>query len=209
MDMLNQVSRTQLSHIALCSGEAGIGKSRLVAEFQKYISTQPVNMVQGTCASYMRITPYRVVGDILRNMLSISESDPSKSRVKGYANALEQLIWIAMMFSPFCCKSLELLHSDPVMEVRIKLLEPSMLRRQTHFALRMFFLAESRKSPLVLFFDDLHWVDQASGEFLEYICQSVDRFRFCWSWWRAILENMGLHNRSGLLPLNTPVSRLN
>ncbi len=49
-----------------------------------------------------------------------------------------------------------------------------MLRRQTHFALRMFFIAESRRSPLILVFDDLHWVDQPSGQFLEYLCQSLE-----------------------------------
>ncbi len=38
----------------------------------------------------------------------------------------------------------------------------------------MYFIAQSRKSPIVLVFDDLHWVDQPSGQFLEYLCQSLD-----------------------------------
>ena len=82
IDVFQEVINTDTSHIVCCSGEAGIGKSRLIAEFRSYLSSYPVTMVQGTCASYMRITPYRVVADVLRNMLSISELDPTSEQRK-------------------------------------------------------------------------------------------------------------------------------
>ncbi len=176
IEIFKQVISADTSHIVLCSGEAGIGKTRLVAEFSNYLSSHPVTMVQGTCASYMRITPYRVVADVLRNLLSISESDPIIEQRKALRHHLEKLGLDRNDILPYLMHVLGLLQSDPVMEVRIKLLEPSMLRRQTHFALRMFFIAESRQFPLILVFDDLHWVDQASGQFLEYICQSLEEF---------------------------------
>jgi predicted ATPase/class 3 adenylate cyclase len=176
VDIFQEVISTDTSHIVCCSGEAGIGKSRLIAEFRNYLASYPVTMVQGTCASYMRITPYRVVADVLRNMLAISELDPTSEQRKALRRRLEQLGLDRDDILPYLMHVLGLLQSDPVMDVRIKLLEPSMLRRQTHFALRMFFIAESRQLPLVLVFDDLHWVDQASGHFLEYICQSLEDF---------------------------------
>ncbi len=162
------------SEIVLCSGEAGIGKSRLVAEFKNYLAAHQVTMVQGTCALYMRITPYRVLADILRNILGISELDPINEQRKILQRHLEQFGLDRNDIFPYMMHVLGILHSDPVLEVRIKLLDPSMLRRQTHFALRMFFIAESRRSPLVLVFDDLHWVDQPSGQFLEYLSQSLE-----------------------------------
>ncbi len=174
VEVFKQVIGTNSSEIVLCSGEAGIGKSRLVAEFRNYLSTHPVTLVQGTCALYMRITPYRVVADVLRNILGISELDPINEQRKILQRHLEQFGLDRNDILPYMMHVLGILHSDPVLEVRIKLLDPSMLRRQTHFALRMFFIAESRRSPLVLIFDDLHWVDQPSGQFLEYLCQSLE-----------------------------------
>jgi predicted ATPase/class 3 adenylate cyclase len=172
--VFKQVIGNNTSEIILCSGEAGIGKSRLVAEFRNYLTNHPVTMVQGTCALYMRITPYRVLADVLRNILGISELDPINEQRKTLQRHLEQFGLDRSDILPYMMHVLGILHSDPVLEVRIKLLDPSMLRRQTHFALRMFFIAESRRSPLILVFDDLHWVDQPSGQFLEYLCQSLE-----------------------------------
>jgi len=162
------------SEIAFCSGEAGIGKSRLMVEFRSLLSAYRVTMVQGTCALYMRIMPYRVVGDVLRNILGINELDPIHEQRKILRQHLEQFDLDRSDILPYLMHVLGILHSDPVLEVRIKLLDPSMLQRQTHFALRMFFIAQARKTPLVLVFDDLHWVDQPSAQFLEYLCQSLE-----------------------------------
>lgn len=180
LDQLIQVFQKVIdassSKITLCSGEAGIGKSRLIAEFRNHLAAYPVTVVQGTCALYMRITPYRVLADVLRNLLGISELDPIQEQRKILQKHLEQLGLDRNDILPYLMHVLGIVHTDPVLEVRIKLLDPSMLRRQTHFALRMFFIAESRRSPLVLVFDDLHWVDQPSGQFLEYLCQSLEPY---------------------------------
>jgi predicted ATPase len=174
IQVFNHVIGTNSSEIVLCSGDAGIGKSRLVAEFRNYLVDHPITIVQGTCALYMRITPYRVLADILRNILGISELDPLNEQRKILQRHLEQSGLDSNDILPYLMHVLGILHSDPVLEVRIKLLDPSMLRRQTYFALRMFFISESRRAPLILVFDDLHWVDQPSGQFLEYLCQSLE-----------------------------------
>jgi predicted ATPase/class 3 adenylate cyclase/Tfp pilus assembly protein PilF len=174
IEIFNEGLETKNSEIVFCSGDAGIGKSRLVAEFKNYLSEKQVVMVQGTCALYMRITPYRVVADVLRNILGISELDPVLEQRKTLRQHLEQYDLDRSDILPYLMQILGILHSDPISEVRIKLLDPSMLHRQTHFALRMFFIAQARKFPLVLVFDDLHWVDQPSGQFLEFLCQSLE-----------------------------------
>jgi predicted ATPase/class 3 adenylate cyclase len=174
IDVFNQAIGSNSSEIVLCSGEAGIGKSRLMAEFRNYLADQPVTIVQGTCALYMRITPYRVLADILRNILGVSELDPINEQRKTLQRHLELFDLDHNDILPYMMHVLGILHSDPVLEVRIKLLDPSMLLRQTHFALRIFFIEESRRSPLVLVFDDLHWIDQPSGQFLEFLCQSLE-----------------------------------
>ncbi len=120
IEIFNQGIDTNTSEIVFCSGEAGIGKSRLVVEFRNYLSTRRVTMIQGTCALYMRITPYRVVADILRNILGISELDPIHEQHKILRQHLEQFDLDRSDILPYLMHVLGILHLDPVLEVRIK-----------------------------------------------------------------------------------------
>jgi predicted ATPase/class 3 adenylate cyclase len=174
IQVYKQVAAERNSRIALISGDAGIGKSRLIAEFRNQLSGQAVNIYQGTCAAYMRITPYRVVADILRNLIHVSELDEGKIQREALQQHMEQLGLAQADILPYLLEVLGLLRADPVLEVRIKLLEPSMLQRQTHLALRTLLVAEARLAPTVLIFDDLHWVDPASRQFIENLCQSLE-----------------------------------
>jgi predicted ATPase/class 3 adenylate cyclase len=171
---IKQVVSDRNSKIALISGEAGIGKSRLMVELRNDISGQQVRLFKGTCAAYMRIAPYRVVADIVRSIIQVSELDTDKTQREALQEHLDRLGLSNRDILPYLLQVLGLLHSDPVLEVRIKLLEPAMLQRQTHLALRMFFMAQASQSPCVFIFDDLHWVDSASRQFLENLCQSLE-----------------------------------
>ena len=169
----DQLIQTNESQIVLISGDAGLGKSRLIAEFRNNQIKNGVRCFWGTCASYMRITPYRVVGDVLRNYLQISELDNVNTQREALQQTLTRLNLDKHDILPNLLFVLGLLKEDPMLEVRVKLLEPVMLQRQTQLALRTFFTTISRQSPIVLIFDDLHWVDQASQQFLEYFCQAI------------------------------------
>lgn len=176
MQAIQQIRKAGATQVVLCSGDAGIGKTRLMTEMSNALVSEAVKTYQGTCAAYMRITPYRVVGDLVRNMIRVSEIDPENVQKEALRQRLEQLGLDQNDILPYLLHVLGLLHSEPFLEVRIKLLEPSMLQRQIHLALRTLFLAEARLSPTIIIFDDLHWVDQASREFIEYLCQSLEDF---------------------------------
>ena len=75
---------------------------------------------------------------------------------------------------PYILHVLELPQLNLFSETQLSALDTTMLQRQTHAALRKFLTAEAEFSPTVFIFDDLHWVDQASKEFLEYFSQAVD-----------------------------------
>jgi predicted ATPase/class 3 adenylate cyclase len=162
------------SHIILISGEAGLGKSRLVAEFINAQKESKVTSYWGTCAAYMRITPYRLIADVIRNILAVSELDPIDQQNEALQKFLTQIGLTQQDILPNLLHVLGLLHSDSVAEARLRLLEPLMLQRETQLALRTFFTAVSRRQFSIFIFDDLHWVDQASQQFLEYFCQVVE-----------------------------------
>ena len=112
--------------------------------------------------------------DILRNLLGISELDSDLIQREALRQRLELSGLELNETLPYLLQILGLLQSDPILELRIKLLEPAMLQRQIHVAVRLMLLAEARRSPMVIVFDDLHWIDQASQQFLEYLCLSID-----------------------------------
>jgi class 3 adenylate cyclase/tetratricopeptide (TPR) repeat protein len=174
LEAYQQVKSGHESRIVLCSGEAGIGKSRLIGEFRKSLNGEKVRFYQGTCAAYMRITPYRVVADVLRTMIGVSEVDDERIQIEALGRYVRHLGLEEDSVLPYLLHALGLWESDPLLEMRFKLLEPNMLQKQTHLALRSLLTAEARQSPTVLVFDDLHWVDQASRQFLEYFCQALD-----------------------------------
>lgn len=160
------------SHIILISGEAGLGKTRLVAEFVN--AQKDVNVFWGTCAAYMRITPYRIIANVIRNILGVSEIDPILHQREALEHHLVKLGLAQPDILPNLLHVLGLLHSDPVVEARLKLFEPNMLQRETQLSLRTYFTKLTQGLFSIFILDDLHWVDQASQQFLEYYCQVIE-----------------------------------
>lgn len=171
---LDLVRQKGTSQIILCSGEAGMGKTRLVAEFRNSLAEQSVDVFLGTCASYMRTTPYRVISDVIRNILNLSEMDSENLHRETLQKHLEGLGIEYREILPYLLSVLGFAQSDPILDARLQLLDPSMLQRQTHDALRSFFVIHAQKTPIILIFDDLHWVDQASKDFLVHLCQTLE-----------------------------------
>jgi hypothetical protein len=67
--LVDQV-RTGQGHTALIAGEAGIGKSRLVAELKPAVTSQGLTMLQGRCFELDRVLPYAPLVDLLRSWLA-------------------------------------------------------------------------------------------------------------------------------------------
>ena len=173
VENLNAVREGKGGRVVFINGNAGIGKTRLVAEFRNALEGKPVNFYLGNCASYMRITPFRVIADILRNILHLSEMEPAQSQQEALYQYLKQLDLETSDLFDYLASVLGIAQQDPVSEVRLKLLDPVMLQRQVHTALRAFLLAKAQNAVTVLIFDDLHWVDPASLSFLDYFSHSL------------------------------------
>ena len=59
-------------------------------------------------------------------------------------------------------------------------MDPQIRRRRTFEALKKLFLRESLNQPLILIFEDLHWIDSETQGFLDVLSESVaSRARSC------------------------------
>jgi class 3 adenylate cyclase/tetratricopeptide (TPR) repeat protein len=174
-EVLSRVKNDQTPHILYLSGEAGLGKTRLIAEFRKSKAGSAIKFHSASCSSSMRVTPYLVLQKILRAILHISVTDSTRDQTEAVLNHVAFLGLDENDIAPFLLHVLGLPLVHPFSSARFNLLEPKVLQRQTHAALKAILSAEARLSATVLIFDDLHWVDQATKEFLEYYSQVVDQ----------------------------------
>ncbi len=173
-DTLADVCRLRHSRIAVITGEAGVGKSRLVAEFLDSVVQREIRSYRGGCLTYARARPFWLLADLLRDIMHISETDPAELQCEGARTYLDGLQLNNDDVFPYLTHMLGLEQTDPRIEARLRHLESVALQKLIHAALRQVFLAEARMAPTVLIFEDLHWIDPASREFLEHLIQTID-----------------------------------
>jgi predicted ATPase/class 3 adenylate cyclase/uncharacterized protein HemY len=169
--VLGRVRKAGRCQVILLTGEAGVGKSRLVKEFRRSAANTGVNFFQGSCMTYARSRPLWLLADVLRSIIGISEGDPAslqREAARAYLNALgltgstqRQVITV-----------LGLERSETAGQTLPPNLDSAALRKLTYAALRGVFVAEAHQAPTVFVFDDLHWVDPPSRDFLSQLVQS-------------------------------------
>ena len=193
---LAKMREEKLTHVTLISGEAGIGKSRLVTEFRQMVEMEQVGIYQGNCLTYARQAPLWVIAEILRDIIGLSESDPPETKRDTLTAFLSQHNLAQPEILPYLVYVLGLPQKEAELEERLRQLEPTVLQRQTHAALRQLFLTEARVRPTILIFEDLHWIDLASRDFLEYLIQTTDEV-----WLLLILVARNIEGEPTLEPL--------
>ncbi len=152
------------AHSALLIGEAGIGKSRLLAEWNDRICAleQPPRWVEGYCVGYGEGLAYHLVRDLVRNLigLSASSSDGESRRL------LKRLASVIDSETLLLLKHLLALPLPAAEERRLSALDPLNLQSAYVRALASLLTASAREQALVLVLEDLHWADDGSVELL-------------------------------------------
>lgn len=154
-------------------GEAGLGKSRLVAEW-KAILANPTNnpngkksWLEGQCLSYGQSLAYHLVTEILRNIIgepvSADEVETRASLQRRCENILGKKE--AESVFPYLAHMLSLNVSGEAQE-RVRNLDPQTLQSQYLIALRKLLSALAEQEPLMLVLEDIHWADPSSIELL-------------------------------------------
>src|SRR5947199_4830114 len=92
LHLLIDRARNGKGQIVLLSGEAGIGKSRLVAEAKTYATTQGFLLLQGQCFPTDRSCPYAPLLELLRAHLATSSPEHLDTEMGSLASALSPLL---------------------------------------------------------------------------------------------------------------------
>ncbi|MGE4095674.1 MAG: adenylate/guanylate cyclase domain-containing protein, partial [Candidatus Binatia bacterium] len=149
-------------------GEPGLGKSRLFYEF-KLLSLGGCLVLEAYSVSHGKATAYLPVIELLKSYFEIkSEDDERKRREKvgGKVLMLDRSLEDTLPYL-FALLGIEE-QPSPLAQM-----DPQIRRRRTFEALKKLFLRESLNQPLVLIFEDLHWIDGETQGFLDTLSESV------------------------------------
>jgi predicted ATPase/class 3 adenylate cyclase len=154
-------------------GEAGVGKSRLVWEFTRSHRTHGWLMLESGSVSYGKATPYLPVIELLKSYFKIQDRDDQREireRVAG------KLLMLDRALEPLLTPLLALL-DVPVDDEAWNALDPPQRRQRTLDAVKRLLLRESQVQPLLLVFEDLHWIDTETQALLDGLIESLPTAR--------------------------------
>ena len=141
-------------------GEPGAGKSRLIREFRRRVATRSITWLEGRCMPSGEAVPYGPVLDILRQNCRLGEAErPEAIAAKVRASLREVGVDVAAGAPPLL-RLLGVPDAGPSLEGR-----PDLSKARTFEVLRQMALGGSRRRPLVIVVEDLHWVDALSEEY--------------------------------------------
>ena len=154
--------------IVAAMAEAGVGKSRLFFEF-KAISQSGWMVLETFSVSHGKASAYLPVIDLLHSYFGIEAEDDARKRrekiigkVLGLDRALEDtLVHLFVLLGI-------VQGEDPLAQM-----DPHIRRRRMHDAIKRILLRESLNQPLMLIFEDLHWIDSETQVLLNLLVDSL------------------------------------
>jgi class 3 adenylate cyclase/tetratricopeptide (TPR) repeat protein len=149
--------------------DAGVGKSRLLYEFRKALTNEDVTFLEGRCLSYSRTVAYQLYIDLLKANFDIREGDEDSEIKKKVKIGLRTLRADEASILPYILELLSV--KDSGIDKTAQSLEA---RKDRIFeALKRIVLKGSEVRPLIIAYEDLHWVDKSSEDALKYILESI------------------------------------
>jgi tetratricopeptide (TPR) repeat protein len=149
--------------------EAGIGKSRLLYEFRKAVSSADVMFLEGRCLSYSSGVAYHPVIDILKANFDIRQGDGDSEISRKVKKGLEIIKLDEASSLPYL---LELFSVKDSGIDKIPM-SPEAKKDRIIETINRITLKGSQIRPLILAYEDLHWSDKSSEEVLKYMLENI------------------------------------
>jgi len=153
--------------------EAGAGKSRLCYEFVESCRARGISVYEGHCPPHGKTIPFLPVLEVLRGFFGLSDRDSkqaAREKVVGRLLLLDRSLEavLPLIFEFF-----------GIAEERAATTTADAAQRQQQLFqfVQNLIRARSDREPAVLFFDDLHWIDAGSDEFITRAVETVGSTR--------------------------------
>jgi tetratricopeptide (TPR) repeat protein len=152
--------------------EPGLGKSRLFYEFQVLGHDESL-LLETISAAHAKGSAYLPLLELLQNYFQTSVDDDLRGRREKIAGKVLMLDRSLEEILPYIFTLLEVTEDpDPLAQMN-----PETKRRRTLEAIKRLLLRESLNQPLILVFEDLHWVDEGTQALLNLLVESIGTAR--------------------------------
>jgi class 3 adenylate cyclase/tetratricopeptide (TPR) repeat protein len=169
------LERAQAAHgqVVAVVGEPGVGKSRLFYEFTHSHRTEGWLILESSSVSYGRATPYLPVIDLLKAYFQLEARDDARrirEKLTGKLLTLDRTLEPTL---PAFLALLDVPGEDPTWQT----LDPPQRRQRILDTIKHLLLRESQVQPLLLVFEDLHWIDAETQALLDSLLESLPTAR--------------------------------
>ena len=176
LDQLRQaLDRAHSGHgqVVAVVGEPGVGKSRLYWEFTHSYRTQGWLIVESSSVSYGKATAFLPITDLLRAYFQIEAGDGAR---KIREKLTGKLLSLDRALEPSLPALLWLL-DVPIEDPQWQGLDPPQRRRRALEDVKRLLFRESQVQPLLVLFEDLHWINAETQALLDSLVESLPTAR--------------------------------
>jgi class 3 adenylate cyclase/tetratricopeptide (TPR) repeat protein len=154
-------------------GEPGMGKSRLVYEFIDSERTRGCRVLETGSVSYGTVTAYLPIRDLLKGYFQIEDRDDPmvaseqiRARLQGLGSSI-----------PHALPALQALLDLPVSDAAWAPLDAADRRQRMLNTVKWLLVRQSQQQPLIVIFENLHWIDTETQAFLDSLVESLPTAR--------------------------------
>jgi tetratricopeptide (TPR) repeat protein len=155
-------------------GEAGMGKSRLLLEVKRLAASKDLNWLEGRARPVGRMLSYRPFQEIIKSDAGIVEDDDAAASWDKLDKRISKLFGDTRVEILPYIATLLTLDIQEELEFKVKYLDAQAMGHQIFRSVKLFFECLAQEKPLLLLFEDVHWIDQSSARLLEHIMPLVE-----------------------------------
>jgi class 3 adenylate cyclase/tetratricopeptide (TPR) repeat protein len=155
-------------HVILLSGEAGIGKTRLVQVVKDHVASMPHIRWECRCSPYYRNSAFYPVIELMQQLCRFHREDSVNEKRRKLERALA--LYITTPDALPLLASLLSLPADTASPPRVT---PEQYKQRILEVIRELLLAHATQHPVLLVIEDVHYADPSTCELLEYLLEPI------------------------------------
>ncbi len=163
------------AQVVLLSGEAGIGKSRMVRDLQERLNDELRNRVLYFCSPFHRNSAFYPVVDQLERALRFVNHDTTQQKLDKLETVLHTLRLPKEQFAPVLASLLSL---SPLAGHGAPSLSPEELKKKLQETLMAIVAAMAQRDPIFMVVEDAHWIDPSTLDLIGLLIERLRKDRF-------------------------------